>query len=462
MSSKPISTKKIAEAAVRSKKRSKKSLVQLITNDILNNLTTKFILITSFIARLVFLIYGLYQDKYMKLPYTDIDYFVFTDAAKYVFNGQSPFLRETYRYTPLLSWILLPINYWFEFGKIIFVLCDLITGYLILKILESLNLPGKNVTNLKKLSLIWFWNPMVITISTRGSSESLLTVIVLLICYMTLRQEYILNGILMGLAIHLKIYPFIYIPTILLLIDNKNSIFNPITPNRLKFLISTIITFWILTYLMYTIYGDEFLNESIFYHLERLDHRHNFSIFNISLYFSSFTGKSSIEFLNNFNLKIEKLAFIPQLLLSCILLPLKLVLQKRYSILNTKKNNLLNFNFISIFFIQTFTFVTFNKVITSQYFIWYLCLLPIYLATTKINSFKGLVLISGWIITQGLWLYNGYKLEFLGDLEIFKIGIWSSSVIFFIWEVYMIGEFIADVRLQDELLTIETSDKKDN
>mmetsp|Transcript_5572 Transcript_5572/g.9207 ORF Transcript_5572/g.9207 Transcript_5572/m.9207 type:complete len:276 (-) Transcript_5572:2698-3525(-) len=63
------------------------------------------------------------------VAYTDIDYHVFTDAAEYVRNGESPFQRHTYRYTPFLAFLLSKegIN-----GRYLFCLADALCGKLIL------------------------------------------------------------------------------------------------------------------------------------------------------------------------------------------------------------------------------------------------------------------------------------------------------------------------------------------
>lgn len=181
------------------------------------------IFITAAVFRLVLLLWGRYQDTHSPLKYTDIDYLVFTDASRYISRGASPYDRDTYRYTPLLAWILYPTTFqpssvWFDFGKIVFALGDLVTGYLLyLMLLSSMATPNTRETTKTraiKYASIWLLNPMVANISTRGSSEGLLAAMVVGLLWAVLNSHIALAGVLLGLCVHFKIYPFIYAASI--------------------------------------------------------------------------------------------------------------------------------------------------------------------------------------------------------------------------------------------------------
>lgn len=407
--------------------------------------STSHVLAAGFLLRVGFFLFGLYQDSHMTVKYTDIDYMVFTDAAQFVYEGKSPYLRETYRYTPLLAWMLVPNawgGYWTHFGKLLFMCCDILTGVLIARNLGISAAQNTRWASKKAiLTAIWILNPMVITISTRGSSESVLTFIIMLAVDTVIRGLQVEGAFWLGLAIHFKIYPVIYLPAFMYFLTTKGKPFKKLENipllkwlNRENVVFFALVTLTVAmwNWVMYTIYGPEFLYHSYIYHLSRLDHRHNFSVYNISLYYRSakpFLSAGHTPWVDMVAENMEKIAFLPQLLLSAVILPLQFAQS----------------NLISCLFLQTFAFVTFNKVMTSQYFIWFLIFLPHYLAgsrlCTKKHAVRGAIMAGMWVLGQACWLFFAYKLEFLGQ-STFDRGLLYASAFFFVTNCWMLGQFI--------------------
>lgn len=90
---------------------------------------------------------------------------------------------------------------------------------------------------------------------------------------------------------------------------------------------------------MFFRYGWDFLHETYLYHLTRRDIRHNFSVYFYMLYLTMVTEHTLV---------IGLLSFIPQL-----------ILMVTFSIKYRQETAL-------CWFLNTFVFVTFNKVCTSQ------------------------------------------------------------------------------------------------
>ena len=121
-------------------------------------------------------------------------------------------------------------------------MCDLLVGIvihhiLLTTILPSLSTPKVENTSQKDkdatrssliedlerkatlYSSLYLLNPIIFSISTRGSSESILSLLVVSTLSLCLKQKWDSAAIMLGLATHWKIYPFIYASSIVSLLS---------------------------------------------------------------------------------------------------------------------------------------------------------------------------------------------------------------------------------------------------
>lgn len=181
--------------------------------------TLRAVFLAGLVTRVALLAYGEWQDSHLAVKFTDVDYHVFSDGARHVWEGRSPFLRPTYRYTPLLA-MALTLNHtlFYSFGKVLFICCDLCAALLIHQILT---LRGVGKPERTFAVSLWLLNPLTATVSSRGNAESLLAVLVLLALYLAMWKQVYLSAIVLGFAVHVKIFPVLYsLPLVLFLDEN--------------------------------------------------------------------------------------------------------------------------------------------------------------------------------------------------------------------------------------------------
>ncbi|KAF4576706.1 GPI mannosyltransferase 1 [Pleurotus pulmonarius] len=406
-------------------------MFSLVTNHGVPSFRT--IVVASVALRVALIVYSEWHDAHSVVKYTDIDYRVFSDATTFLLhpsydnhargrfghlvNLGDPYTRATYRYTPLLALLLAP-NEWVHpsFGKYLFAACDILNGLIIHHLLVSVMLPRlpdqKNRYRAAALlTAAHLLNPLIFTISTRGSSESILASLVLATLYAALEDRWDLAALGLGVATHWKVYPVIYGFSCVAALSQGRSLLNL---RAVRFTIISAGTFFALGLICYLIWGKTFLDEAYLYHLHRLDHRHNFSPYFYMTYLTYPSNHGIYDPIPLWRVLLRSplVSFVPQMALSV------------GSGLLFGKSNDLPFTW----FLQTALFVLFNKVCTSQYFLWYLILLPLIIPHLVLTRNQAIVYISVWFGTQALWLSEAYRLEFLGD-DVF-LGLWARSLIY--------------------------------
>jgi phosphatidylinositol glycan class M len=291
-----------------------------------------------------------------------------------------------------------------SFGKYLFAACDILAGIIMHNLLSKLILPwvcagrpretkvptaaGSATSQPTRwadkatlLTAIHLFNPMVFAISTRGSSESVLSLFVLCTLYFSLKDCWDLAAVFLGLSTHWKIYPFIYGVACLSVIGSSaprtsyplvNYLRRLVNGRTARFAFLSAGTFTLLGVAMYMMYvliptlstcladwkhswGYPFVYESYLYHLHRRDHRHNFSPYFYLTYltYPSEDGSNELPPPTTFEAIVRSplISFVPQMGLS-LLAGLLFVRRKQ--------------DLIFTWFVQTSVFVLFNKVCTSQ------------------------------------------------------------------------------------------------
>ncbi|KAI0318962.1 PIG-M-domain-containing protein, partial [Amylostereum chailletii] len=387
---------------------------------------------------------------------------------------------------PLLALLLAP-NEWIHpsFGKYLFAGCDILAGILMHSLLVSVLLPRgvhaslpapegvspvtENPDAVNKtsdrpiaawpsshdratfLASLHLFSPFVFSISTRGSSESVLLLFVLATLFCALRQRWDRTAVLLGLSVHWKIYPVIYGVACVSVLGaeqrpgKRNNADVPAPHSWLAravrylgryFNIQTIRfagisagTFLALGVAMYAIWGYPFLHETYLYHLHRRDHRHNFSPYFYLIYL---TYPGAAPTVPNAQaqawhglLRSPLVSFLPQMILAL----------GSGAMLARKKDDL-----ILAWFVQTTTFVIFNKVCTSQYFLWYLLFIPLLVPRLSISAPRAAALAAVWLGTQMVWLSQAYRLEFLGDAVF--LPLWACGLMYVLGHVWVLGEIL--------------------
>lgn len=269
----------------------------------------------AFAIRVMLVLYGEWQDEHMTVKYTDVDYAVYTDAARAMAEGDTPFARTTYRYTPLLyvylptyrscrsnhhflyrlcrAFLLLPNIFVHElFGKVVFITADIVIGELLFRILRARQIKQAHAIGYMS---VWLFHPFSINVSTRGNADALIGLFVLASLHLLYRRYVIASALVYGLAVHFKIYPIVYALAILVFLDENyspistrqnstKSVLSFITRDRLVFSVVSGGCFVALAAVCYCFYGYPFLYETYLYHFIRTDNRHNFSVYFYDLY----------------------------------------------------------------------------------------------------------------------------------------------------------------------------------
>lgn len=303
------------------------------------------------------------------------------------------------------SYIMIPNHYLFpDYGKLFFSVVDILSGITIYRIFTITKIETKNALLYTSL---WTLNPLVIVITTRGSADTVECYLVFLTIQFLIQGKIVMAAIIFGLSVHFKVYPIVYSLLFFLychqLKDRKRSNWM----NAFSFAFISGFTFIFLTWVFYWVYGITFIQQTLLYHASRVDVRHNYSVVFYPLYLMSSIRK-----------EVGCWVWIPHFLL--------------FPLISFFYCNNLSYGV----FLLSFLFVMFNKVVTAQYFLWWIAPLILIVPSCSLTRRQWIGLFSAFFLSQNLWNYYAYRLEFGGE-NMFLL-LWLCCIIIFLTNLFFV------------------------
>ena len=355
------------------------------------------------------------------------------------------------------AWLLLPVVWLPWFGKLLFSAGDCLLASLLHSLLSLRGAPSS--VSLTCVAVLLF-NPLSLAVSTRGNGDVLHMCVLYAMMHSLAQHRGVLAAVCHGLAVHLRLYPILFLPSLLLSLDDNycrgglqcqcgldgpkwrtvpltlladgvSWVSRALPPSlcpsagatrhRAIFSLVSLSTVAGLFAVCAAMYGRPFVSESLAHHIGRVDTRHNFSLLFYPLYLEQQQkGATAVA--------ASLAAFLPQVILSALCswrlssdVPLCLL-------------------------VQTMLFVTFNKVVTAQYFLWYVSLLPLVMPFTRLPPSLLLALSLVWLLAELHWLSWAYQVELLG-LPAFA-GLHAASCCFFLFCILCTAVLIVGHRKQ--------------
>jgi phosphatidylinositol glycan class M len=335
---------------------------------------------------------------------------------------------------------------------VLFSAADLLVAWLTASTLRASGASSAAASTAAAASL---FNPLTAAVSTRGSCDALLAALTLATLRVTLAGRPAAAGALLGVATHLRVYPIIHVlPLALFFLGAADETApaaagstraggaaargrRPLTARLAalwRFFAPAAVlcaaaasSFLLLFAACYARFGAAFLQHAYLYHAGRSDPRHNFS----AAFYTAYLRHAAPDAAT-----LRASALVATAAQLAVLLGTGVALRRDPP---------------AALATQTFAFVAFNRVVTAQYFAWWMVLAPLVApaALHPRRRWRCVAATAVWAAAQVHWLAHAAALEFGpprgGDAApggVPHARVWGASLLFFGASVGLLSELL--------------------